>query len=83
MELPSQWVDRLDFGALTKIPETEPVGLPEILTLMKLDQLDPKKNRAYRLATTSNTRQEQELQDDDDWIRKLIGDIPEIPDSDP
>lgn len=76
-----QWVRRMDLGGLAGLPETEIVALPETVKVMRIDQLNPERNRAYLLATTSNSRVEQELQEDEDWVNGVIGEIPALEDS--
>lgn len=76
-----QWVRRMDLGGLAGVPRTEVVALPETVKVMRIDQLNPERNRAYLLATTSNSRVEQELQEDEDWVNGVIGEIPGLEDS--
>jgi len=73
-----EWVKRIDLASLAKIPGTEAVPLPEELIMFRLDQLNPKKNRSYRLATTSNSRLRDELLEDKAYLSELLGEIPQL-----
>lgn len=73
-----EWVRRIDLQGLAAIPDTEIVPLPESVKILRVDQLNPDRNNAYLLATTSNVRMEQEIEEDEVWLQQMIGEIPSL-----
>ena len=76
-----EWLKRLNRKKLRSIPETAVVELPETILISHIDQLDPTKNRAYYLATSSTSRVSAEVEEDDAWLKEVLGEIPEIPEA--
>jgi len=63
-----EWLDRVDFSGISRIPKTQPVPLPEEITMVKFDELNDKKNRSYILATTLGERSDSEAIEDEDQL---------------
>ncbi len=78
-----EWLRRLDLRALAGIPAGEKIPLPEEIRILQIDQLEPRKNRAYLLATTSDARLATEFEEDEASLRALIGEVPPVSEPDP
>lgn len=76
-----KWLNRLDRKKLRSIPDTPTIKLPDTILISHIDQLAPDKNHAYQLATSSSSRVSAEVEEDQAWLNKVLGTIPEIPDS--
>lgn len=72
------WCRHLDFSVLTKIPDTEVIPLPPEVLMIKLDQMNPKKNKGYMMATTSEAELEQELASEEEELREVMSDFLEL-----
>jgi hypothetical protein len=77
------WLKRLDRKKLRSLPDTATIALPETILISHIDQLDPEKNRAYQLATSSSSRVSAEVEEDEAWLKQVLGEIPAIPDVPP
>ncbi|MCB1230526.1 MAG: hypothetical protein KDN19_09685 [Verrucomicrobiae bacterium] len=73
-----EWVSRLNLEALSRIPDSERIELPETVGIFEIDQLNPDRNHAYRLATASGDRQDREILEDEDALRQLLGESEEL-----
>ncbi|NNE92946.1 MAG: hypothetical protein HKN23_14980 [Verrucomicrobiales bacterium] len=74
-----EWIQRTKFAKLNSIADSGVVDLPEIIGVVKIDQLNPEKNKAYHLATTSVAQLSRDLKEDEILEKKLLGEIPSIP----
>ena len=72
------WCRHLDFSVLTKIPDTEVIPLPPEVLMIKFDQMNPKKNKGYMMATTSEAELEQELAAEEEELREEMSDFLEL-----
>ncbi len=72
------WCRHMDFTVLKGIPDSEVIPLPEMVAVIKLDQLNPKKSRGYLMGTTSESRLESELEEESRYLEEVMGDIPEL-----
>jgi hypothetical protein len=60
---------------LTRIPDTEVIPLPPEVLMIKFDQMNPKKNKGYIMATTSEAELEQELASEEEELREVMSDF--------
>ncbi len=60
-----KWLDTLDMSALESIPEGELIQLPEILQMVEIDQLNPKRNRIYSLAISTDMEPGEDCEADE------------------
>ena len=72
------WCRHLDFNVLESIPDTEVIPLPPEVLMVKLDQMNPKKNKGYMMATTSEAELEQELAAEEEELREVMSDFLEL-----
>lgn len=66
-----EWLDRVDFTGLSRIPKTPAAPLPEEITMVRFDELNEKKNRSYSLATTLGDRSDSEAIEDEEQLLKF------------
>lgn len=59
-----EWVGHLRLRGLTRLPKTEVVALPEVVTVTRIDELDPSRNRTYELGTASGAIADREGAED-------------------
>ena len=69
------WCRHLDFSVLKNVPDTQVIPLPPEVLMAKLDQLNPKKNKVYMMATTSESELEQELAFEEEELREEMSDF--------
>ena len=80
-ELLEEWLKSLNRKKLRSIRDTSTIKLPETILISYIDQLEPDKNRAYYLATSSSSRVSAEIEEDEAWLKQVLGEIPEIPEA--
>ena len=74
-----EWMRHTKFDVLTKIADTPVTVLPAEINILKIDQLNPKKNSVYLLATSSNSQQAKDLAEEEILQKKIDGEIPVLP----
>lgn len=60
-----KWLEIMDLSELEEVPEGESINLPETIQMVEIDQLNPKRNRVYSLAISSDTEPGEDEEDAD------------------
>ena len=73
------WIEITDLASLEKLPDSDPVPLPAVIDIVKIDQLAPDRSNVYRLATSSSRAIAEDLAAEEQNEQRWIESIPELP----
>lgn len=58
------WSKHMDYATLSAVPDTDVLSLPELIPAVRIDEMNPRRNRSYVMALSSDEELEKLLEEE-------------------